>query len=268
MSSDPPTLPFPKRLARFVINRVARGITGLVCKVDAGELARVPLVGPLIIIVNHVNFLELPMIYPRIRSNLGTGFSKTENWNSPLYRALFNLWDMIPIDRDRLDVSAMRQGLEALEDGKILFITPEGTRSHHGRLQEGKPGVVLIAERSGAPIWPIACYGGETFKENIKRLRRTDYHIKVGNPFVIDTRGVRVTSTVRQQIVDEMMYQIAALLPPQYRGAYSDIETATEIFLRFDNPAMSNLQRVREAAPASSKTKSSNHKEASWNTQP
>jgi hypothetical protein len=38
---------------------------------------------------------------------------------------------------------------------------------------------------------------------------------------------------VRQQMVDEMMYQLAMLLPPQYRGVYSDLANATEKYLRF-----------------------------------
>jgi hypothetical protein len=36
--------------------------------------------------------------------------------------------------------------------------------------------------------------------------------------------------------VDEMMYQLAKLLPEKYRGEYGDIENATEKYLRFDNP--------------------------------
>jgi 1-acyl-sn-glycerol-3-phosphate acyltransferase len=235
-----------KLIIRRILNGLARLLTGLICRVDADGLARIPLTGPLIIIVNHVNFLELPMIYPRIPSDVGIGYSKVENWDNPIYRLLFNNWDVIPIDRDTIDMTAMRRGLQALEEDRILFITPEGTRSHDGRLQRGKPGVVLMAERSGAPIWPVACYGGENVMENLKRLRRTDYHIAVGNPFWLDTRGVKVTGAIRQQITDEMMYRIAALLPPKYRGVYSDMEAATEQFLAFERPAPNNPRSRHE----------------------
>lgn len=236
-----PAMKPTKWLARRALNILARLITGTLCKVDADDLQAIPLEGPIILIVNHVNFLELPMIYPRIRSDLGVGFSKAENRSNPLLRMLFDNWNVLPINRDEVDVTAMRRGLQVLDEGKILFITPEGTRSHHGRLQRGKPGVVLLAQRSGAPIWPVACYGGEVFHQNLKKLRRTDYHIRVGQPFYLETNGVRVTGEVRQQIVDEMMYQMAALMPERYRGVYSDIETATETFLRFDDPQQSNL---------------------------
>ncbi len=240
----------PKLVVRRLFNGLARLLTGTFCRVHAKSLAKIPLRGPIIIIVNHVNFLELPIIYPRIPSDLGVGYSKAENWDNILFRALFTNWDLIPIERDEVDVTAMRKGLRALEEERILFITPEGTRSHHGRLQQGKPGVVLMAARSGAPIWPIACYGGESFMQNLKRLRRTDYHVVVGNPFHINTGGVRITGPVRQQIADEMMYQIAALLPPRYRGYYSNLSAATEIFLEFETPEASNLRRARKDSPS------------------
>lgn len=236
----------PKLIARRIINFLARTLTSIVCDIEAEGLTRIPERGPIIVIVNHVNFLELPIIYPRVKSDLGTGFSKVENWDNWLYRLLFRNWDVIPLERERVDVSAIRKGLEALENDRVLFVTPEGTRSHHGRLQKAKPGVVMLADRTQVPVWPIACYGGEAFADNIRRLKRTEYHVDVGDPFVVETNGTRAKGTVRQEIVDEMMYQIAALLPPAYRGYYSDLGAATEKYLRFQAPYQSNLKRAQD----------------------
>ncbi|MBN2007549.1 MAG: 1-acyl-sn-glycerol-3-phosphate acyltransferase [Anaerolineae bacterium] len=231
-----------QKITRTLVNRFVKIATGAICKVDGRQLVRVPLVGPLIVIVNHVNFLELPVLYPRVPTDWGIGFSKDGNWKNPLYRLLFGVWNVIPINRDEVDLTAMRRGLEALEAGYILFVTPEGTRSHHGRLQKGKPGVVMLAQRSGAPVLPIACYGGEKYRDNLRRLRRTDYHIAVGRPFHIELDGEKVTRHVRQQVVDEMMYQLAALMPPEYHGIYTNPETAGASHLRFE---MSSLPGTR-----------------------
>jgi 1-acyl-sn-glycerol-3-phosphate acyltransferase len=235
-----------KLLVRRVLNAIARAVTGVLLRVDAEQLKRIPLQGPIIIIVNHVNMLELPTIYSRIPSDLGTGFSKAENWNNVLFRLLFSNWDVIPIERDAVDTTALRRGLQALDEGRILFITPEGTRSHDGRLQEGKPGAVMLALRSGVPVWPVACYGGEAFKANLKRLRRTEYHIAVGNPFRVATDGARITGELRRQVTDEMMAQIAALLPLRYRGVYSDLDRATDDHLVFATTDQNNLHHARE----------------------
>ena len=45
-------------------------------------------------------------------------------------------------------------------------------------------------------------------------------------------------------MADEIMYQIAALLPPENRGVYKDLEKATENYLEFPAGSESNLQRT------------------------
>ena len=132
--------------------------------------------------------------------------------------------------------------LDKLAAGYILGLAPEGTRSGDGRLQPGQPGVVLLALHSGAPVLPVVYYGGERLQHNLKRLRRTDFNIRVGRPFYLAAGGVRVTHAVRQQMTDEIMYQMAALLPPPYRGVYVDLGAATENFLRFPEGSGSNLR--------------------------
>ena len=203
---------------------------------DAAQLARVPARGPLIIISNHVNFLDVPVIYTRLESRAVTCFAKIEAWDSAFLGWLFDLWGAIPIRRGEADMSAIRRGVATLEDGQILAIAPEGTRSGHGRLQRGHPGVVMMALLSGAPLLPLVHYGGEYYRRNLPHLRRTDIHVIVGQPFELDKRGEKVTRAVRQKMTDEIMYQMAALLPPAYRGEYADISKATESYLCFLPP--------------------------------
>jgi len=67
--------------------------------------------------------------------------------------------------------------------------------------------------------------------KNLKHLKRTDFHIRLGEPFKINTQGIKVTGEIRQQIVDEMMYRLAKLLPEEYRGEYRDMSKSVEKFL-------------------------------------
>jgi 1-acyl-sn-glycerol-3-phosphate acyltransferase len=228
----------------WIVSRTIKGLAHLLCRIDAKQLARVPDRGPLILVSNHVNFLDVPVVFTHLQPRPIAGFSKTETWDHPFLGPLFTLYGAIPLRRGEADVTALRKGLDALEAGCILGVAPEGTRSGDGCLQRGHPGVVTIALHSGAPVLPMAVYGFEMFKHNFPRLRRTDFRIVVGNPFYLNVNGTKVTRLVRQQIVDEIMYQMAALLPPAYRGYYSDLAHATETFLRFSDPAQSNLRRV------------------------
>lgn len=229
-----------------VVTSSIKRLTRILCRVNDAQLVRVPDRGPLIIIVNHVNFLEAPVMYTHLQPRPMTGFAKAETWDNPALRLLANLWGAIPLQRGEADMVAIRQALAVLEAGHILIVAPEGTRSGHGRLQRGQPGAAFLALRSGAPLLPVVYYGGECFWRNLTGLRRTDFHIVVGQSFYLDAGGVKVTRQVRQRMADETMYQMAALLPPAYRGAYSNLAAATETYLRFSPGVRSNL---RSACP-------------------
>jgi 1-acyl-sn-glycerol-3-phosphate acyltransferase len=220
-------------LSRRIIVAAVKGLTRLVCRIDDTQLARVPQQGPLIVVTNHVNILEIPIIYTHLQPRPVTGFVAAYRWGSRLLGWLLDACGAIPLRRGEADLAAMRRGIEMLKAGHILVIAPEGTRSGHGRLQKAHPGVVLLALHSGAPLLPVVYYGGEQCRDNLRRLRRTDFHIVVGKPFTLDAGGVKVTRQVRRQMIDEVMYHMSALLPPAYRGVYSDLNPAAETYLTF-----------------------------------
>ena len=232
------------KLTHRVVFSTIKALIRLLCRVDDAQLARVPDRGPLIMVANHVNFLEVPLVYTHLQPRPMTGFAKVEAWDNPFIGTLFSMGEAIPLYRGEADMAAFRQALKALEAGRILALAPEGTRSGHGRLQRGHPGVVFLALHSGALLLPLVYYGGERFWHNLTRLRRTDFHIVVGQPFYLDAGGAKVTQRVRQQMLDEVMYQMAALLPPAYRGVYSDLAAASETYLRFPPGVESNLRRA------------------------
>jgi 1-acyl-sn-glycerol-3-phosphate acyltransferase len=223
------------------LNGVVRVLTRMACRIDESVFDQTPQEGPLIFIANHVNFIEAPIVRSRMQTQHVAAYAKAETWDNPILGYFFDLWGAIPLRRGEADTKALRLGLEALKEGKILAVAPEGTRSGHGRLQRGRPGVVVLALRSGAPLLPMAVFGAENLISNLKRLRRTDFNINIGNPFLLNARGEKVTREVRQQMTDEIMYQIAALLPPKYRGDYNTLDQATEKYLEFPPPSSSNL---------------------------
>ena len=207
--------------------------TNLLCRVDEAAFDKIPQNGPLIAYANHIGSLEVPLGFAHLQPRPITAMAKTESWDDPILRWLFDLWGIIPLERGKADIKAMRVSIKKIQAGYIFGMTPEGTRSGDGKLLRAHPGVVPIALHSKSPLQPIAHWGAENFSANIKKLRRTDFHIRVGESFYLDSRGERVTRDVRQKMVDEMMYQLAKLLPEAYRGYYADIENATEKYLRF-----------------------------------
>jgi len=220
---------FSQRIIGFVL----KSITIFLFRVDATPLAAVPAKGPLILITNHVHMPEIPTLFLRLTPRKVTGMLLASRWDNPLFRWMLNAFHIVPLKRGEADLAGLRKGLEMLAQDYIVILDPEGTRSHTGILQAGRPGMVLMALRSGAPLIPVVHYGSENYKHNIVRGRRTDFHFVVGRPFHIKPQTASELHDHRDAIVTEVMAQMAALLPPEYRGAYADTPVTTE-FLSFD----------------------------------
>ena len=90
---------------------------------------------------------------------------------------------------------------------------------------------MLLAIRSGAPILPVVFYGNENIKD-LKIGRRTQMTIKVGEPYQIQLNGRSLDRESRTQVTDEIMYEIARILPEENRGVYSDLSQSKKEFLR------------------------------------
>lgn len=220
-------------LATSIINVPMKAVLRMMMRIDDSELAKVPMTGPLILATNHINSFDAPVGFTHLHPRDLTAFVKEETWDNPVLGLLFNIWKGIPIHRGEVDFDAFRLAQLALKKNKIMIIAPEGTRSRTGKLNRGYPGIVLLAIRSGVPILPVVFYGNENFKQNIRTLKRTDMVIKVGEPFTVDFSDQPITRDFRDEVIDEVMYQIALLLPEQYRGVYSDVSKATTKHLNF-----------------------------------
>lgn len=222
-----------------------KGIFNLLCRVDDAQLERVPSKGPLILVANHVNFLDVPVLFAHLSPRPVSALVKADNWDYFWARKFFEFCNSIPIHRGEIDFNAFHLARAALKDKRIVAIAPEGTRSNDGCLQKGRSGIVLLALRSGAPLQPMVYYGGEKFRANVSHLRRTDFHIVIGSPFRLNPARAGLGRDVREKITTEIMYQLAALLPPAYRGAYADLSQASEDYLMFDG-GFSNLERASD----------------------
>jgi len=221
-----------KSTSRCFMNTAIRLGTDILCRIDKRDFSKVPAHGPLILVTNHIGSLEVPLLFVHLQPRKMIGLAKIETWDSKFMGWLFDLWDAIPVRRGEADLDAIRACLEVLKAGNILAIAPEGTRSYHGRLLRGQPGIAMIALRAGVPILPMAHWGGKDFGANLKKLKRTDFHVRVGKLFCLDAQGEKVNGEIRQTMADEIMSQIAALMPEEYRGEYTHCKSTLK-YLRF-----------------------------------
>lgn len=144
--------------------------------------------------------------------------------NHPLYGAIGRAANAIWLNRFEADFSALREILARMEQGGLLVIAPEGTRSKTEAMQEAKLGVAFLASKSGFPVVPVAVTGTEDRNviENLKRFRRTKIVVRVGRPFKIEIPKGRGREQAMREATDEIMCRIGVMLPERYRGFYAD----------------------------------------------
>jgi 1-acyl-sn-glycerol-3-phosphate acyltransferase len=179
----------------------------------------VPLSGGVIVVSNHLNNADPPMIQRALRRRV-VFMAKKEMMDAPVIGPLFRWWGAFPVRRGEADLAAVRAACAVVQSGEALMMFPEGTRSRTGRLGSGHPGTALIARRTGAPIIPVAVTGTERIAwPGIFFRPRSVPHIRVvvGEPFVLEKAAANSESLRRD--ADEIMARIAALLPEQYRAA-------------------------------------------------
>jgi len=101
-------------MLKWLVNLIIRMIARILLKIDAKELQKVPMQGPLLAVANHVNFLDAPVVIAFLHPRPTTGLVKKESWDNPLHAFLFNIWGGIPIDREIADFAAFRAAKAAI----------------------------------------------------------------------------------------------------------------------------------------------------------
>jgi 1-acyl-sn-glycerol-3-phosphate acyltransferase len=209
-------------IRRAAVSYALRGVLNALCRIDCSEYVEALSKNkPLIVAMNHVNFLEMPILVAHGYPLNVTGVAKTETWNNPILAFLFNTYQAIPIDRSGAFQKVFAQIREAIDKGSFVCVFPEGTRSKDGVLRKGKAGIIYMALENNVPVLPVVHYGGERVWDNIRHFRRTPFCFKAGRPFRINYDG-RPGREDREVIIDEVMGQMARLLPEEMRGVYAE----------------------------------------------
>ncbi|GHU02235.1 putative 1-acylglycerol-3-phosphate O-acyltransferase [Spirochaetia bacterium] len=213
-----------------------RSILGAVCKIDAREYRKALTelaAGPMILAINHINFVEVPILASYGCPRRVTGLAKEESWENPALAFLMNTYSAVPLDRDGSYTESFRRVREVMAKGVFMIVAPEGSRSKNGVLQKGKGGIIQLSLATGAPVLPVVHFGGEKIWENLKHFKRTPFHIKVGRPFRFKCDGGRPGKSLREQMTLELMGQLAALLPEEMRGEYAEQALRKTEYLEF-----------------------------------
>ena len=171
--------------------------------------------GPLLIAVNHSSFFDPPLA--GICSRRGVYYLARKTllkW--PFFGPLFPAMNVIPVERDGNDMSALREVIKKVKDGNAVLLFPEGTRSIDGNLQPTRAGIGLVIAKTGAPVLPMRIFGAyEAFPKNARRFQLSQITVVIGEPIHFTEQEISNTSRETYQLLsNRVMDAIGALKLP------------------------------------------------------
>jgi 1-acyl-sn-glycerol-3-phosphate acyltransferase len=180
----------------------------------------VPHGGPIIIVANHLNNADPPLIGLTV-GRKSSFMAKEELFRNPFSRFIFRSIGAFPVNRLHPGKQSLQQAERALAVGSALVLFPESHRSKDGKMHTGLPGSATIAMKNEVSIVPVGIIGTEKIKGAFWWLSRPSIRVTIGEPFKLPGKGGILNKQEVSAGTRVIMYKIAALIPPEYRGEYA-----------------------------------------------
>jgi 1-acyl-sn-glycerol-3-phosphate acyltransferase len=168
--------------------------------------------GPAILAMNHQSYLDPPLagtacdrpIYFLARRTL---------MDVPLLGWLLPKLNVIPVDQEGVDRSAIKAVIRLLKAGNGVLLFPEGSRTLDGNLQPGEPGLGLVIAKTLAPVVPMRIFGAhEALPRGGGGLHFTPIAVVIGEPIFFTEADVALPGkNVYARLSERVMHAIAAL---------------------------------------------------------
>jgi 1-acyl-sn-glycerol-3-phosphate acyltransferase len=172
--------------------------------------------GPAILAMNHESYLDPPLAGICCRRAIFFLARKTLlQW--PVLGPIFPKLNVVPVDQDRADMSALKTVIKLVKAGHCTIVFPEGGRTLDGKLQPAQPGLGLVIAKTRAPVVPMRIFGAfEAFPLGAKYPRRHRITIVVGEPmYFTDADLAGSGRELYQKLSEQVMERIAGLSLPE-----------------------------------------------------
>lgn len=197
--------------------------TWLVSRWRIEGLDKVPATGPVLVVANHISYLDpvFSAVFVHRARRVPRFLAKASIWKVPVAGWTMAGSGQIPVYRDSADAQhSLRAGIQAMHDGKLVVIYPEGTitRDPAGWPMHSRTGVARLALAADVPVVPMVHWGTREIYDHydgkkFRPLPRKDVVVRAGEPLDMSAyRDRPVDAALLREVTDYLMTGVRALL--------------------------------------------------------
>lgn len=195
---------FHKNLARVIAK------TCFAFKTVHGE--RIIEEGGALLAMNHQSYLDPPLAGISCHREIHYLARKTLlDW--PVMGRIFPKLNVIPVDQERADMSALKAVIRLVKAGNCTIVFPEGSRTEDGEFLPALPGIGLIIAKTRCPVVPMRIFGArEAFPRGGRPHFFKPITLVVGEPIrFVEEDFAGEGRELYQRLSDRVMQKIAAI---------------------------------------------------------
>lgn len=178
-----------------------------------------PSTGGNLLAMNHQSYLDPPIAALASDPRPIHFLARKTLLDWPILGPCFPRLNVIPIDQERPDSSALKSVIRLVRAGESTIVFPEGARTLDGRFQPAQPGIGLIIAKTLAPVVPMRVFGAfNAMPRGGSNIRMRPITVKIGKPLKFTAADVAEDQgegrKLYQQLSERVMTAIAAIEAP------------------------------------------------------
>jgi 1-acyl-sn-glycerol-3-phosphate acyltransferase len=205
----------------WLLYKACRGLGRLLLTVfydyKAYGIRNVPRTGGVLMVANHESYLDPVLVgvqIPRIMAFM----AKSELFENKFFGWFIRQLHAFPVRQGKGDVGAVRLTIEKLQEGEILNIFPEGSRSEDGRLGKVEKGSALVIRKAAVPVVPCVIEGSFECWPRKQKLPQTGrIRVIYGPPMILHELKADVITQRIQSTFEHLQSELAKKIAEEDR---------------------------------------------------
>lgn len=147
------------QLFAYDMSRISvRCVGWLLFRLKLRGINQFPTIGGAVVCSNHQSYFD-PLLLGALCNRRMNYLARENLFSSKLFGGLIRFYDAIPVRRDGMSITGLKETLRRLKRGELVVIFPEGTRTQDGDIAPLKSGFCMLARKAKVPLMPVAIDG-------------------------------------------------------------------------------------------------------------